>query len=87
MKSKWVINIEGLESYRFGEDKNLYRLPSVTSDGKHRGWKLIKKDKIKNRWALSRFNKVEKFSQNQLRSKLILDSNPVIITQADEMPF
>lgn len=87
MVSKWVIDLEGFEYYRFGEDKNLYRLPFTTIDGKKRGLKLIKKDKLKNRWQITRFGKVEKWSESQLRPHLILDDNPIQLTKTEKLPF
>lgn len=87
MLSKWIITLDGMESYRFGEDGNLYRLGYVTTDGKHRGIKLIKKDKEKKRWFISRFGKVEKWSENQLRVHLAIDKNPVQLTKEKDLPF
>jgi hypothetical protein len=87
MESKWKIDIKGMEDFRFGEDKELYRLPFKTSDGKSRGIKLIKKCKIKNRWQVTINGKVEKWSENQLRSHIIIDENPIELTKCETLPF
>jgi hypothetical protein len=87
MKSKWKIEIKGLENFRFGEDKQLYRLPFVTADGKHRGLKKIAKCKIKNRWQFTIDGKIYKFSESQLRNKIILDNEPIELIKCGEMPF
>jgi hypothetical protein len=87
MKSKWKIDIKGLENFRFGEDKELYRLPFVTADGKHRGLKKIAKCKIKNRWQITRNGRVEKWSEAQLRPHIIIDLEPIELTKCDKLPF
>lgn len=87
MISKWIIDLQGFERYRFGEDKNLYKLPFITEDGKSRGLKLIKKDKMDNRWEFRINGKIEKWSENQLRKHLIIDKNPIELTKINELPF
>jgi hypothetical protein len=87
MNSKWKIDLEGLENFRFGEDKELYRLPFKTIDGKCRGLKKIAKCKIKNRWQITRNGIVEKWSESQLRQHIILDENPIELTKTETLPF
>jgi len=87
MNSKWIIDLKGLEGYRFGEDKNLYRLPFVTKDGKHRGLKKVFKCSIKKRWQVTRGGKVEWISENQLRPHLLIDKNPIELIKEDQLPF
>ena len=87
MVSKWKIEIEGLENYRFGEDGNLYKLPFVTKDKKHRGLKLVAKDKLKKRWFLTRFGKLERWSENQLRAHLVKDTENLELTKEIDLPF
>jgi hypothetical protein len=87
MNSKWKIDLVGFESYRFGEDRELYKLPFTTKDGKSRGLKKLKKDPIKKRWEISRNGRVEKWSENQLRQHLIIDESPVELTKIDKLPF
>jgi len=87
MVSKWRIDLKGLEGYRFGEDKELYRLPFNDILGKRRSLKRIAKCKIKNRWILCREGKAEVWSENQLRPHLVLDEEPILLTKESELPF
>jgi hypothetical protein len=87
MKSKWKIDLEGFENFRFGEDAGLYRLGYTTIDGKKRGIKKIAKCPIKNRWQITIKGKVEKWSENQLRRHIIIDNEPIELTKSEILPF
>jgi len=84
MRTKYKINIEGLELFRFAEDKNLYKLP-FSSNGKYYASRLIKKQD-NNRW----FMDGKPYSENQLRSKLIRETSNesiVLFEDIDDAPF
>jgi hypothetical protein len=81
MFTKHIINIEGLEGFRFADDGNLYRLP-YTKDKRSYGFRLIKMQ-YSNRWRINN----EWYSKNQLRGNLIKDSNPMLIYSNNETPF
>ena len=71
MKTKW--KIKGIDNFRFGEDKNLYKLP-YNSNKRYYGFRLIKMQygerwKIDGKW----------WSKRQLKDKLIKDDEPLII--------
>ncbi len=79
MKSKW--KIKGIDGYVFGEDGKLYKLPYVYN-GKNYGIREIKKQypnryRINNTW----------YSEKQLRDKLILDENPILLFNDENLPF
>lgn len=82
MKTKHTINIKGLECFRFGEDKNLYRLP-YTKNKRSYEFRMIKLQKSK-RWIL---NGVP-WSMRQLKGKLLKDLNPLEIYKKEvDCPF
>ena len=82
MKTKHIINIGGLEQFRFGEDKNLWRLP-YNKNKRHYRFRLIKLQKAK-RWILNG----EPWSMRQLEGKLLRDPNPIEIYPDDsDCPF
>ncbi len=79
MKSKW--KIKGIDGYVFGEDGKLYKLPYLNKD-KAYGIREIKKQypnryRINNTW----------YSEKQLRDKLILDENPILLFNDENLPF
>lgn len=82
MLSKWKIDIEGYEKYRFGEDKILYRLPFIKG-GKSYGLKKVIFNPDTKRWTLNG----KPWSKDKLSEHIIIDDNPVILTRSDEMPF
>lgn len=77
--SRW--KIEGISTHVVGEDGEIYRLP-YTNGLKHYGLRKIKKQ-YPNRYKI---NGVW-WSQNQLRGKLVLDTDPVELIKSDELPF
>ena len=82
MKTKYKINVKGLESFRFGEDKNLWRLPYERNKRSYGARKM--KMQYPNRWIL---NGVV-WSKNQLKPHLIIDDNPIEIYKEDlDTPF
>lgn len=82
MKSKWIINIKGFESFRFGEDSNLYRLP-YQKDKRAFNLRLIKLQKS-NRWIVNG----KAWSKRQLEGKIIKDPNPIELTREENnYPF
>ena len=82
MKTKYKINIEGLESFRFAEDKNLWRLPYERNKRLYGARKM--KMQYPSRWIL---NGVV-WSKNQLKPHLIRDNNPIEIYKEDlDTPF
>ena len=71
MVTKW--KIKGIEGFRFGEDKNLYKLP-YNSNKRYYGFRLIKiqsgdRWKIDGKW----------WSKRQLKNLLIKDDEPLTI--------
>lgn len=82
MKSKYKINIEGLEGFRFGEDKKLYKLPY---QNKQRSYALKEiKLQYPSRYVLDGGT----WSQNQLRCHLELDKNPIeLFPDIQDTPF
>lgn len=80
MFSKWKINLPGMEFYRFGEDKALYRLPFTS--GK-RCYSLRKIKKSRGCWVING----ERWSEHQLRAHLVLDESPIELTKTDDLPF
>ena len=83
MNSRWLINKKGLENYVIGEDKNIYKRPSVSIDGRHYHFKLVK-EQYPNRFRLNRVY----WSKNQLKHLLIKDKDPVEIYKDDsDVPF
>ena len=80
MKSKWLINLEGFEDYRFGDDGELYRLP-CTRNGRRYGLKKISKQKSK-RWIVNG----QKWSEAQLKPHIEVDKFPVILISKEDMP-
>lgn len=87
MVSKWRIDLKGFENYVFGEDKELYRLPFSDSKNRNYSIKKIAKCPIKKRWIFAINGKVEKRSEGQLRPHLILDTDPIILTKEEILPF
>lgn len=82
MKTKHIINIKGLEEFRFGEDKNLWKLP-YTRNNRSYGFRKMKLQDS-NRWIL---NGVP-WSKRQLEGKIIRDPNPIEICPEDlDLPF
>ena len=81
MRTKHIINIEGLEGFRFGEDKNLWRLP-YTKNKRSYTFRMIKLQKS-NRWIL---NGVA-WSKRQLEGKITKDLNPIEIHKDTSCPF
>ncbi len=80
MFSRWKIDIEGLENYRFGEDKKLYKLPYVK--GK-RSYSLREiKMQYPSRWILNG----KPYSKRQIEHKIIRDENPIELIKSD-LPF
>ena len=82
MYSKWIIDIKGLENFRFGEDKKLYRLPYTKGKRSY----CVREIKIQypSRWILNGIP----YSKKQLKNKIIIDYNPIklLITDTD-LPF
>jgi len=79
MNSKW--KIKGLDGFVFGEDKNLYRLP-FESKGKTYGLRKIKKQypnryKVGNEWI----------SERQMKNRIYLDEEPIILFNTSDTPF
>ncbi len=85
MLLKWKIDLKGFEGYRFGDDKQLYRLPFITVDNKYRGLKKIAKNG--NRWYFKINGKDIKRSTAQLKGHIILDKKPIEIKESENMPF
>lgn len=82
MKTKHVINIEGLEEFVFADDKMLWKRP-YTKNKRNYGWREMKLQ-TSNRWIL---NGVP-WSKRQLKGKLIKDPNPIEIYKDDsDAPF
>jgi len=82
MKTKHIINIKGLELYRFAEDKNLYKLP-FKSNGKQYSFRLIKQQ-YPSRWILNG----KPYSEKQLRGKLLKDPDPIVLfIDIEDCPF
>ena len=81
MFTKYKINIEGLEGYRFTADGDLYKMP-FTRNKRSYDFRLIKIQNP-NRWKIEG----EWYSKRQLRPKLIEDDNPIEIYKVKEMPF
>ena len=81
MFSKWKISKDGMSNYRFGEDKELYRLPFIKGKRSY-GLRKIKMQHP-NRYLING----EMWSKDQLRPHLVLDDNPIELTKSDDMPF
>ena len=80
MVTKW--KIKGIEGYRFGEDKNLYKLPFKTNK-RYYDVRLIK-EQYGNRWKING----KWHSKRQIKSKLIPDDNPIeLFKELNEYPF
>ena len=79
MLSKW--KIKGIDLYVFGEDGNLYKLP-FTKNNRSYGVRLIKKQ-YPNRWRIND----TWYSQRQLKDKLYIDKNPVLLFESNDTPF
>ena len=82
MFTKWVIDIEGLENYRFGEDKQLYHLSHQIGLRSY-SHRMIRKAKDRNRWRING----EWWSERQLKPHLKLDENPIKLKNNIELPF
>lgn len=87
MKSKWIIDLPGLELYRFDTHGELWKLAFTDAIGKCISLKKVKKDIEKKRWRMTRYEKSEWWSEHQLRPHLILDPNPFELTKENELPF
>ena len=82
MKSGWIINKKGFELYRFGDDKNLYKLPFI-SRLNYYGIRLIKKQSNR-RWYING----NLWSERQLRRHIKIDINPVeLVKDVMDCPF
>ena len=81
MFTKWIINLKGLEKYRFAENGDLYRIPH-TKEKKSFGWRLLKKQRG-SRWRLNN----NWWSKNQLKQHLEIDTNPMEILKTKDLPF
>ena len=79
MLSKW--KIEGIDGYRFGEDKKLYKL-GFLSNGKHYETREIKKQ-YPNRYRINN----EWWSERQLKTKIVLDPDPIELFPSIDLPF
>lgn len=73
MKSKWKFTIESLKDYVVGEDKKIYRKP-YSENKRYYTWREVKIQNPKR----YRMND-EWWSVRQLRKKLVLDPNPIVI--------
>ena len=83
MISKWVINKKGLENYVIGEDKNIYKKPSVSIDNRNYQFKLVK-EQYPNRFRLNGVY----WSKKQLKHLTIRDPSPIEIYPDDlDCPF
>jgi hypothetical protein len=83
MVTKWIIEITGLELYRFDHRKELWKLAFKSKSGKSISAKKIKKDTTKKRWKLN----AEWWSENQLRPHIALDKFPIQLTKETDLPF
>lgn len=82
MFTKWIIDIKGMQDYRFAENGDLYRMPFTDANKKSRSVRKIKMQS-KNRWVI---NGVW-WSKTQLRPHLELDKKPIEITKINDLPF
>jgi hypothetical protein len=80
MLTKWKIDLPNMELYRFGEDKELYRLPFST-DKKSFGLRKLRKSR--GCWLLNG----TRWSVDQLRPHIIPDDNKKLLFKSEEMPF
>ena len=87
MVSKWIIDIKGFESFRIDSFGNIWKLPFESANGKYISLKKLKKDEIKKRWELTINGKVQKWSESQLRPHLVIDTNPIVLTKTDKLPW
>lgn len=82
MHSKWFIDLDGFELYRFGVDGNLYKLP-FNSGLNYYETRLIKQQ-YNNRWHING----KLWSEKQLRPHIKLDPNPIeLIIEEPICPF
>lgn len=78
--SQWLI--EGFPQYRVGSDKKMYKLPYHS----HNGFREVREIKIQppRRYKLNN----TWWSTKQLRAKLVLDKNPIILLpEISDCPF
>ena len=71
MKSKWFIDLKGFDLYRFGTDRNLYKLP-FQSNLNYYETRLIKKQS-NNRWYING----KLWSEKQLKKHIKIDLHDV----------
>lgn len=79
MLSKW--RIKGLDNYVIGEDKSLYRLP-FESNRKYYGLRKLKVI-YPNRYYIE--GKI--VSKRQLKHRIYLDPEPILLYKTEETPF
>lgn len=82
MNSKWFIDLKGVELYRFGSDKNLYKLPFNSGLSSYYT-RLIKKQS-NNRWYING----TLWSEKQLKPHIKLDEKPIVLVEpVPDCPF
>lgn len=80
--SRWLI--KGFQGYCFGSDKELYRLPYKSKNGRNHYGLLKVKKQVHNRWLIHG----KMWSERQLADKIYLNPNPqVIIESLNDCPF
>lgn len=81
MVTRWIIDIRGLEDYRFNKEGELYKMP-FSGNKRNYGVRLIKMQ-YPNRWRMynTYSQKKEWYSKAQLSNKLIEDETPIILYQ------
>lgn len=82
MFSKWIIDLPGYELYKFGEDKELYRIP-YTKGKRSFGLRKLLLNPDRGTWTLNG----KHWTKDQLRPHIVDDPDPILLTKAKEMPF
>jgi hypothetical protein len=82
MFTKWLINIKALKNYRFDENGQLWRMPYIDKNKKHRDWRKINMQ-YPNRWKVGK----QYYSKTQLKPHLSIDNERIKIYETDNLPF